>query len=291
MADEETVVESKASEEVQAKAEKLGWIPPTRFKGEAARFIDAEEYIERGETVLPIVKKQNEKLTQDVTRLTNDNAVIAAALKQAQTAINEIEERHTVATQKAVEKAKDNLKAELAAASEAGDHAGVADLTSKLVDLGKAEEDAAAKKDTKTVIETKPAFVPSAEMKDWNDANPWFGTNKRKTSLALGIAQELRDGGEASTGRVFFDKVAAEVEKELGGKGEEEQRTDKVEGNRGGAGDNRQQGGGGKKSYASLPADAKAACDADARKFVGPDKKYKTQAEWRGRYAELYFQE
>jgi hypothetical protein len=40
-----------------------------------------------------------------------------------------------------------------------------------------------------------------------------------------------------------------------------------------------------------MPSDARAACDADAKRFVGADKRYKTQAEWRTRYAEIYFGE
>ena len=57
----EVVVESAAAPEVQAEAEKLGWIPATRYKGDAERFVDADEFIKRGETVLPIVKEQNRR--------------------------------------------------------------------------------------------------------------------------------------------------------------------------------------------------------------------------------------
>lgn len=284
---EETLVESTATEEVQAKAEKLGWIPPSRFKGDPERFIDAEDYIERGETILPIVKETNKRLERELENTRAESAKLAESLKKAQDAIDQIEERHSVATQKAVEKAREDLKIQLAAASEAGDHAGVAEITSKMVDLIKAEDSAKEEKDVK-VPDKVDTFVPQKDLLEWNAENPWFGKNTRKTALALGIAQELREGGETSTGKTFFDKVTVELNKELGIT--EDSRTDKVEGARGGAGDTRQSGGG-KKSFASLPAEAKAACDADARNFVGPNKKYKTQAEWRSRYAELYFQE
>ena len=49
MTEEAVAVESKADAETQAKAEKLGWIPPERFKGDPERFVDADAYIERGE--------------------------------------------------------------------------------------------------------------------------------------------------------------------------------------------------------------------------------------------------
>jgi hypothetical protein len=279
MSDQESQVESAATPEVQAQAEKMGWIPPSRFKGQPEKFVDADLYIERGETVLPIVREQNKRLHGELDALRAESAKTTAALRAAQTAIDQIEERHTVETQKAVEQARRQVKAQLAAASEAGDHEGVAELADQLTQLNVA------------VPVTKPqpsapapvAFAPDPELVAWNEENPWFGQNKRKTSLALGIAQELRDNGETSTGRRFFEKVAAEVAKELG---EVEPRGDKVEGARGGAeGESRSSG---RKGYNSLPADAKQACDAEARRFVGEGKKYKNIADWRSRYAEIY---
>jgi len=122
-------------------------------------------------------------------------------------------------------------------------------------------------------------------MKDWNAENPWFGTNRRQTALALGIAQELREGGDTSTGRVFYEKVRVEMEKELGGG--KEPPVDKVEGGRHGSdGETRQSGR--KNGFASLPADAKAACDADYRSNVKIKAKYPDITAWRNRYAELY---
>ena len=280
MADTEIVaVESAQPPEVQTKAEKLGWIPPSRYKGDPERFVDADVYIERGETVLPIVREQNKRLHAEVEGLRAESAKTTAALKAAQTAIEQIEERHTVETQKAVEQARRQVKAQLSAASEAGDHEGVAELTDQLTKLNVAEPAPRAA--------PQAAFVVPEDLKAWNAENPWFGTNKRKTALALGIAQELRDAGHADLGRSFYEKVGAEVAKELGESAAP--RGDKVEGARNGSGDEPRSGG--RKSYAALPADAKAACDAEARRFVGEGKKYKSAADWRARYAEIYFGE
>lgn len=282
MTDEAVVIESKATPEQQAEAEKIGWIPPTRFKGEAESFVDADEYIKRGETVLPILKRTNEQLRRQLDVVTAESRANAAALKTAQDAIEQIEERHSVETQKAVERARAEVKTQLAKASEAGDHEAVAELTDQLTQLTKAEEKAApAEKNSPA------AFVPPPELVDWNRENEWFGKDKRRTALALGIAQELREDGEKAVGREFFDKVAAEVEATL--KPKEAPRGDKVEGGRSSEGDTRQ--GNGRKSYNHLPADAKASCDADIKRFVGAGKRYKTAAEWRSRYADIYFEQ
>ncbi len=283
MAEQEAVLESAADQAVQNKAEKMGWIPPSRYKGDPDRYIDADAYIERGETVLPIVKEQNKRLQADLQTLRAESARTAAALKAAQNAIEQIEERHSVATQKAVENAREELKTQLVVASETGDHVGVAELTDKLTQLKVAESAPPGQPKQQA-----PApFVPTPELAEWNKENPWFGTDRRKTSLALGIAQELREGGEKSIGRDFFDIVKAEVDKTYPVK-EEPIRASKVEGGRNGS--EVESRASGKRTFSSLPADAKAACDADARQFVGPTKRYKTKEEWRSRYAELYFE-
>lgn len=278
MSDQELapVAESAAPPEVQAAAERMGWIPPSRFKGDPERFIDADVYVRRGEEVLPIVREQNKRLHTELDALKSESAKTRQALADAQRAIEQMEERHTVATQRAVDDARKQLKAQLAAASEAGDHDGVAELTDQLVKMNTAVAEVPPP--------VKPAeFVPPPDLAAWNTENPWFGTNKRKTALALGIAQELRDAGETSTGRAFFDKVTAEMQKELGAL---EPRGDKVEGARGSSEGGRASSS--KLDYSSMPAEARAACDADAKRFVGEGKKYKTMADWRTRYAEIY---
>lgn len=287
MAEEEgtVVVESKATPEAQAAAEKLGWIPPKRFKGDPERFIDADAYIERGETVLPIVKEHNKRLQGEVETLRQKTEAQEKALAEAKEAIALIEERHSVETQKAVAAARKQVKEQLAKASEDGDHEGVAELTDQLTQLNAAEKEA-PKKEKPT--ESAPSFVPHPDLRAWNEEHEWFGTNRRLTALALGIAQELREAGEKSVGRHFYDLVAAEVEKETGRR-KAEPRGDKVEGSR--SSEEGTSRANGKKAYANLPADAKAACDADTNKFVGPTKRYKTQAEWRQRYADMYFEE
>ena len=286
---DEPLVESSATAEQQSAAEKLGWIPPSRFKGDPKRFVDADAYIERGETVLPIVKEQNKRLHAEVSELRAASAAQKSALDAATKAIEEIEERHSVETQKAVEAARRQVKAQLAAASEAGDHEAVAELTERMVDLNTAAKPAGKMPpaaETKTpVAET---YVPPPELQAWNDRNPWFGTNKRKTALAIAIANELREAGDTTQGEEFFNKLTAEVNKELG---IAEPRDDKVDGGRNGSGGDTRSGARGGKTFASLPPDARAACDADAKRFVGEGKKYKTQADWRNRYAEIYFQE
>jgi len=284
-----TAIESAAPPEVQRKAEQMGWIPPSRFKGEPERFVDAEEYLARGEQVLPIVRANNQKLQQELNDLRAESTKTREALEKANQALEEINERHSVETQKAVERARNDLKARLKQASEEGDHEAVAEITGLMIDLKAAAEapKPAEEKKKPEAAKTEP-FVLPADLKEWNAANPWFGSDRRRTSLALGIAQEMREAGTDLTGVAFYEKIREEVEATFGAA----PAGSKVEGARAsGVAETGVRGSAGKKGYASLPADAKAACDADAKQFVGAGKRFKTADEWRARYAELYFQD
>ena len=279
------VLESKASPEVQAEAEALGWIPPSRFKGDPARFTDAEAYIEKGKEVLPILRATNEKLRNELVSVRKQSAETAAALKAAQTAIDNIEERHSAETARAVARARKDVKAQLAAASEAGDHAGVAELTDQLTQLNAV--DTAAPPAKKAADEPKPQVEIDPELQRWvAEKAPWYGTDRRKTGLINGIASEMRAGGETSVGRVFLDKLMAEYDKETAPR--RPPAIDRSEGGRNGSG-NETRGAGGAKNFDSLPADAKAACTADTRKFVGAGKKYANAAEYHENWARIYY--
>lgn len=275
-------VESKASPEVQAEAQKMGWIPPERYKKAPEQFVDADEFVERGKVVIPILKETNKRLAAELEATKQESLAQRSAVTQLQNSVAAMEERHAVELQKTRERTREEVKAQLAAASADGDHEAVAELTERLVKINAEPAKPAAKPAV-----TPPAPAPiDPDLKAWNAENAWFGTDKRKTALALAIAQELREGGESSVGRVFYEKVAAEVDASMGAK-EVQTPASKVEGSRNGAGGDGPRSGA-KKGYDALPREAREACDADTRNFVGPTKRYKTVAEWRTRYAEIY---
>jgi hypothetical protein len=277
----EPIVESLAPIETQEAAEKLGWIPPARFKGDPEKFIDADLYIERGETVLPIVKEQNKRLHGEVESLRAQSAQMSAALAKAQDAIDQL---HSVEVVRAAEKARNDLKLQLAEASENNDHIGVAELTDQLVRMN--AEQPPVVKPAPAPAAPKP-FVPDPDLLAWQEEHTWFGKDKAKTGMALGIGQTLREEGEKAVGRAFYDKIIERMDELFGV--EKAAPVSKVEGARNG-GDDRQPASRGGKTYAALPKEAKDQCAADAKNFVGPGKRYKSVAEWQTRYAEIYFE-
>lgn len=271
-------VESKATPEIQQKAESMGWIPPARFKKDPEQFIDAEEYLRRGEQVIPIIKQHSKELEGKVAALQGELAKRDRLIAESREAIFAIEERYTVETQKKVEAARREILDQLKQAKRDQDVDAEVELTDQLtrLDVAKAE----AKKEA---APTPPApFVPPPELVEWSKSNPWFGKDKKRTAVALAAAEELREANDPAQGAEFFAKVSAAVAEVFPG----EKAVDKVEG---GARSGGSSGSGNGQSFSDLPADAKAACNADAKNFVGKGKRYESVAQWQKRYAEIYF--
>lgn len=288
---------STATTEVQVEALAAGWIPPERFRGKPEDFRDADAYLERAHTVLPIVNAKNRELQAQVERSRAENAALAAALKSTQTAVAALEEAHAADLKEQVELARKEVKEQLAAASERGDHAAIAELTEQMGDLRDAEKEAkekAAAAKTKPLVTSgaeDPALTP--ELKAWmaQPQNSWFGKDHRKTSFAMGVAQEMREdfaarGEELPPQADFLRTVEAEVEKTFGGRAA---RTySKVGESAGGGGTRRNDAS---HSFTELPREAKEACHAFNNQLVGPKKRYKTVADWEKAYTKTHFEQ
>lgn len=282
-----------ADETIEQKAEAMGWVPLEKFRGDKEKWVDAEAYYERGTTMLPIVQASERKLRGQLSAADQRIAEMQTQLDANKEAIEALSQHNSAENRK---KMKDSLAATRQKVIEArteNDHAAAVELE------GQADEQAAALRDAEaeagkkaekkepTQDEKDAAFMKSPEWKEWVDENPWYGTDRKKTALSMGIADEIKQHPDTKhlKGKEFLD----EVSKQTGAYLKEEPRRSKVEtggrSNGGGGGDERDDD----RSYSDLPADAKKACDDMVGKLVGPNKAYKTPAEWRAKYATDYF--
>ncbi|WP_213775103.1 hypothetical protein [Bradyrhizobium sp. dw_78] len=62
----ETGIDTERAD-LETKARRLGWVPLDEFKGDHARWRDADEFMRRGETILPIVQENNRVLHDKLT--------------------------------------------------------------------------------------------------------------------------------------------------------------------------------------------------------------------------------
>lgn len=281
MAEEQVTIESRASPEVQAEARKMGWQGPDKYKGDPEKFVDADTFVERGKTFIPFLNKERERLQQELATERAARQAIEENVRETRALLEDLEERYTVETQKRTEAALGRLKAEIREARKEGDFARMDQLMEMQEELVEAQ--AQAKVEKPPVTEKAPAApVINPEIVAWTEEHSWFNTDKAKSALFMGFAEARRAQGDTSSGRAFLDAVLEEMEEKLSA--EPATKVASARSTGGGGGGSREKG------YSDLPADAKAACDSDAARFVGAGKKYKDTASWRAAYAKMYFE-
>ena len=267
----------------EMQAREQGWVPLEEFRGPAEKWRTAEEFLERGEKVLPVVTSKLRRAEAEVARVAAENKKLAELFQASQESITELQAFHEQNLKERLAQQKRELTERLAAAREDGDVAAEVQIQTEIAALGREPE--------KTPKSTTPPATPPAPQLDpafvaWRDANPWFGVDVRKTKEAMGIAQllEADPANEGLAGKAFFDKVSEELtRRHQPGGGHSKVGSGRPSGEGGG-------GGGGSRSYDALPADAKEACDSRIKKMVGEGRAFKTPAEWQTYYAKIYFE-
>lgn len=296
MSDEQTQNDQSTPEQ-QVEAREMGWRPKEEFQGAPEKWVDAATFIERGQHVMPILKENNRRLREDLSRATSEAGQLKATVADLQQTMETLEKYHQDDVKQKVEAAKKRVMADLVQAKRDGNVEQEVALTDELTQLNATTTVVAENPPKKT--ENNGGNNSGGNGKDlsqdpvfqgWVSENSWL-QDPTKMAIAHSISLRLRQGGNTQTGRAFLDTLAVETSKEiakLGGR-----PVSKV--NSGGHGAGNGGGGGGgngvAKSYADLPQDAKDACDQYARDLVGPNKKYKTADDWRKSYVTQYFKE
>lgn len=258
------VVEGAPAElsEVEQKAVKMGWTPKEEFKGDPAKWRSAEEFVDRGENMLPIVKAR-------VTQQAKEIEELKAAMKQ-------FGEYHTKTEQRAYEKAMADLRQQRADAIAAADGVKFDEVDSQIEQMRRQIEDKAK------IAEVKPRAEEDPVYKEWEADNKWV-KDPELEQYAYDIGLKLKESGIRATGRDFLELVGKKVKTLFPEKFENPRRAAaaSVEG---GVPAPRKGG----KSYADLPADARSACDRMAKNAYSGDEK--ATAQFKAEYVKNYFE-
>ena len=274
--------EVEVPEEILNEASELGWLPQEKWKGDPDKWVDAETFVERGKQVLPILKKNNDRLRADLLKrdteigtLRNNLSAMGATIQKLETAYNE-------GLQRALENQRRELRKQLAEARRDGDVDTELDIQEQLDEVEEKKKKAKEEVATPVVPKSDSDQSLSPEFVQWKEENPWFGVDAKKTKAILRAAEDLREEGEKTVGAEFFELAA---ERAFGEK-EDDTGKNKVESPRASGG-----GGGGSvkgKTFNNLPKEAQDACMQDQELFVGPGKMFKELKEWQTYYTKLY---
>lgn len=236
---------------VEDRALAMGWTPKGQFKGDPDKWVDAETFVKRGEEFLPFLKANNKRLEKRLEQAER-------GLERAERDLKQFGEFHTKTETRAYERALREIKAELAAATAAGDAEAVDELAERMSDM-KAEAASKAPK----------APVHDAEIVDnWIKANPWYTTDEVMGAAAAVIANKLEAEGVTDTAQQLAE-VTKRIKAEFPHKFENPRRREPgaVEG--GGSPPRK-----GAKTRSDLPADARSTMDRWVKQGIITEAQY-----------------
>ena len=253
------VADAPEAPDVETTAREQGWTPQEEYKGNPARWKTAEEFVEFGERVNPIIKKQRDEFRTALKATENK-------LEAQQRAVAQLLDFRTEEKKQEYEGQITFLKQQLKLARRQGEEDTADVLEDQLEDLKAKKPDF-----TPAPVEQQP--MDMQPFVDWKSENDWFERDMPMTRQALGIAQELRIANPNLSGDAFFKAVSKELRKDFPDKFNK--RLGMVEP----AANSGIRPAAASGSYARLPREAQNACDEFVTAKLG------TQAE----YVKLYF--
>ncbi len=178
VADEGTNSEAKVVEfsKTEQTAMEHGWVPKDDFQGEEHKWVDAGEFLRRGE-LFSKIDSQNRKIKEQEKTL--------AALEQHYLKVKDTEYK----------RALNDLKKQKKEALIENDVEAVLDADEKIDELR--EEQIAEARQAAIAHQQEQASQPHPEFVAWTARNSWYQTNRTMTAFADAVGADLREQGKA----------------------------------------------------------------------------------------------
>lgn len=280
--------------QLEQQARNLGWVPQDEWEGPPEKWKPAAEFVARGEEIMPILKANNRRLSQQLSAQSSEMQALKQQIAEQNEVLRALKETNDEIAKERKEGQVRELTEQIAAARENNDvamesrlQARLTNLTRELEEDDEEEEETRRQPTRRQQQQPPPDFRQQQWWQDWSAENAWYGQDKDLTDLADALSMRMRQD-PANNGlreKAFMDKLTSEVLRLTGRKMPASGARSRVEG-----GGNRGGSGGGESGYEDLPAEAKAQCARQAKRLVG-DKpgQFKTEKEYRAYYAKIYF--
>lgn len=240
----------------EAEARSQGWRPQEEWKGDPEQWKDAQQFVEDGKNILPLVQSKNRKLQEQLDKVSERVDQLMASNKK----LNEMSQKAIEREKAEKEQLREQLRAARKQAVAEGD--------------GEAFDEAERKLEQ---LEEPPSQNTggqlTAEQQEWLNHNSWYGKDDQLTAFADGMAERLNARGYYGT--AYFDKLTEEVKNAFPQKFEKKSAPT-VEGE-----GKKEKASPTGRTYDDLPPEAKKACDEFVRDIPGYKKEmYLEQYDW-----------
>ena len=236
----------------EAKARAQGWVPKEDFRGDAERWIDAKSFVERGETILPIMRERNERLEKEIR-----------GMKES---FKEFSEFHRQTEERTYQRALKEIEQRKLAAVGNADTAEYQNAELERVELEK----------SKPIPKAEKADEPP-ELQEFQTSNPWYGIDQELTNEADAL------GGAYTKQGIPYSKMLEKVQetiKKLHPEKFTNIRRDNVSSVESVSSETGLPKKGNSRAYENLPAEAKAQCDKWIKSGLLTKEQYVRDYEW-----------
>jgi DNA repair exonuclease SbcCD ATPase subunit len=260
-------------QDFDSEARAQGWVSQEEFRGNEKDWVDAETFVKRGREILPIVRKNNEKLLKEL----KEARAIAEEARSTAKEFQKFQQEQYERKAKELEAELNSLKQAKREAINQGDGDRVVEIDDASERLR--EDLQEARQAAKAVPQPEAATnQPDPNLTEWLSHNEWFGQDLRTTGIANGLAEAIRKENPGLQGKAFLDKLDEELEATLPAKFGKKKVANPMDGGIPTGTSGRPSKS--KRSYDSLPGDAKAACDRFVKQGLMTKEQYIESYDW-----------
>lgn len=229
--------------EIVQEAMDTGWRPEEEFKGDKTKWRPADEWVKRGRDFIPFIKVQNKSLKNDISAL---KQTIESQKKTTEKLLKMSEK----VGQDSYERAKRELTQKQMEAVKEGDVDAFAAIEKEKEDLKRPEP----------IVEEVQQPQDSPVFSAWKSSNDWYAKDPSLQLFADAYGSQYKGQNPNASYEDVLKAAELKVREEFPHKFTNQQRETPSLVDSGGVGGVQQSSN--TNTYANLPADAKAQCNA-----------------------------
>jgi type II secretory pathway component PulM len=184
--------------DVEERAKLMGWVPKEDFKGDPDRWTPAEDYVERADHVMPIMKAQMSKYEEQLQSTGEELKSTRTELANLKTTMEKVIKVNSKVSEAAYQRAVETIRKEQRQAINDSDG-------DRFEQLERDKEKLEAARPEKIEVEEKPVINP--EFEEWVKENEWYNTDTDLRDYCEGVAPQVAAQNPHFTNKQLYAAV------------------------------------------------------------------------------------
>lgn len=179
--------------EIEAEARRGGWRPLDEYRGDPSKWVDAKTFVENGQRILPVVRRERDELRDTVSRMAANQSQLSEELAAARADMQKLLASHRTAEARGRAQALAELRNEQRQAVVEADTARF-DAASEQINRLESEE---IVDEPALAPVTRPAPRPAVQLdpavQEFVDSNPWYSQDRTLNTAMVAEHQAIAE--------------------------------------------------------------------------------------------------